>query len=282
MSGDNSTGSVEQKARKVWLYRNGDAYYSGMMFVVTHSHHRTFDALLQDLTRSVLCDKKQMPLGVRYLFDLESRRALRSIDDIQDGGCYVCSSAAILKPIDYIGITEKKELQTRPLPRSVPFSTGIAHRTRSDVSRSASAAGSERDDVSTTEIRPRTIAVIRNCGCRPRRVVPILLNHRTAAQYQQALDTISNAVKLTSGAVRKLFTIYGRQVKKLSDLYGDDFVFMAYGASSGFNEADFELSQNEAWEAGLLDEEQQASSTDVGNCNNNSPPLPPTTLPSES
>jgi len=71
----------------------------------------------------------------------------------------------------------------------------------------------DREDQSTFVVRPRLITVLRS-GSRPRRAVRILLNHRTARSFDQVLTGITDAVKLDSGAVKKLFSLDGKQVSQ--------------------------------------------------------------------
>jgi len=59
-------------------------------------------------------------------------------------------------------------------------------------------------------IVPKLVTVIRN-GSRPRKAVRILLNKKTAHSFDQVLCEITDAVKLDSGAVKKIFTITGQQ-----------------------------------------------------------------------
>lgn len=60
-------------------------------------------------------------------------------------------------------------------------------------------------------VRPRLVTVVRN-GSRPRRAVRYLLNRKTAQTFEQVLTGISEAVKLDSGAVKKVFSIDGKPV----------------------------------------------------------------------
>jgi len=59
-------------------------------------------------------------------------------------------------------------------------------------------------------IVPKLVTVIRN-GSRPRKAVRILLNKKTAHSFEQVLSEITEAIKLDSGAVKKIFTITGKQ-----------------------------------------------------------------------
>jgi len=64
-------------------------------------------------------------------------------------------------------------------------------------------------------IIPKLITVIRN-GSRPRKAIRILLNKKTAFSFAQVLSEITEAVKLDSGAVKKIFTITGQQASWLT------------------------------------------------------------------
>ena len=59
-------------------------------------------------------------------------------------------------------------------------------------------------------IIPKLVTVIRN-GSRPRKAVRILLNKKTAHSFDQVLSEITDAIKLDSGAVKKVFTVTGQQ-----------------------------------------------------------------------
>jgi len=86
-----------------------------------------------------------------------------------------------------------------------------------DATESTMTAGAEeldRSDHSSSafQVKPRLITVIRS-GSRPRRAVRVLLNRKTAHSFDQVLTGITDAVKLDSGAVKKLFSLDGKQVR---------------------------------------------------------------------
>jgi len=66
-------------------------------------------------------------------------------------------------------------------------------------------------------IKPKLVTVIRN-GSRPRKALRILLNKKTAHSFDQVLTEITDAVKLDSGAVKKIFTITGQQASWLNTI----------------------------------------------------------------
>lgn len=64
-------------------------------------------------------------------------------------------------------------------------------------------------------IKPKLVTVIRS-GVKPRKAVRILLNKKTAHSFEQVLADITEAIKLDSGAVKRLYTLDGKQVSGLS------------------------------------------------------------------
>lgn len=61
-------------------------------------------------------------------------------------------------------------------------------------------------------IRPKLVTVVRS-GVKPRKAVRILLNKKTAHSYEQVLTDITEAIKLDSGVVKKIYTLEGKLVR---------------------------------------------------------------------
>lgn len=61
-------------------------------------------------------------------------------------------------------------------------------------------------------IRPKLVTVVRS-GVKPRKAVRILLNKKTAHSYEQVLTDITDAIKLDSGVVKKIYTLEGKLVR---------------------------------------------------------------------
>lgn len=70
-------------------------------------------------------------------------------------------------------------------------------------------------------IRPKLVTIIRS-GVKPRKAVRILLNKKTAHSFEQVLTDITDAIKLDSGVVKRLYTLDGKQVRGVS---WEDFDF---------------------------------------------------------
>ena len=89
---------------QVRLYRNGDGFFAGMNYPVSAERHRTLDALLEDLTHSVICDRTVLPQGVRYLFAADTGRRVTTLEQLEDGANYVCSTKPQYRRLDYTRI----------------------------------------------------------------------------------------------------------------------------------------------------------------------------------
>lgn len=60
-------------------------------------------------------------------------------------------------------------------------------------------------------VRPKLVTIIRS-GVKPRKAVRVLLNKKTAHSFEQVLTDITEAIKLETGVVKKLYTLDGKQV----------------------------------------------------------------------
>ena len=86
-----------KKARRCRFYRNGDAFFPGIIVAVAADKHRSWGALLGDLTR--LLDHPLHPPGIKQVFSLEGVK-LQSICQLVEGGEYVAASGDIFRLLD--------------------------------------------------------------------------------------------------------------------------------------------------------------------------------------
>uniref|UniRef100_A0A3B3Y171 Doublecortin domain-containing protein n=1 Tax=Poecilia mexicana TaxID=48701 RepID=A0A3B3Y171_9TELE len=211
------TLSAEKRAKKVRFYRNGDRYFNGIVYAISSDRFRTFDALLADLTRS-LSDNVNLPQGVRTIYTLDGKK-IASIDQLVEGESYVCSSIEAYKKLDYTkNVNPNWSVNVKASSSSSrgPPSLSCAKACASD--------GREGKDF----IRPKLVTVVRS-GVKPRKAVRILLNKKTAHSYEQVLTDITDAIKLDSGVVKKIYTLEGKLVACLQDFFGEEDIFVACG-----------------------------------------------------
>ena len=58
----------------------------------------------------------------------------------------------------------------------------------------------------------KNLNIIHISGARPRKAVRILLNRKTAHSFEQVMSDISDAIKMTGGSIKKIYTMEGKQV----------------------------------------------------------------------
>nr|XP_019952751.1 PREDICTED: serine/threonine-protein kinase DCLK1-like isoform X6 [Paralichthys olivaceus] len=228
------TLSAEKRAMKVRFYRNGDRYFNGIVYAISVDRFRTFDALLADLTRS-LSDNVNLPQGVRTIYTLDGSKKIANIDQLVEGESYVCSSIEAYKKLDYTkNVNPNWSVNVKAAAAS----------SRGPPSLGSAMAGGPENRENKEFIRPKLVTVVRS-GVKPRKAVRILLNKKTAHSYEQVLTDITDAIKLDSGIVKKIYTLEGKLVSCLQDFFGDEDIFVACGPEKFRYQDDLMLDEGE-------------------------------------
>ena len=97
----------ERRARKVRFFINSDKFFKGAVIAVSSEKFRTFDRLLEHLSR-IMCNQVTLPNGVRFLFALDGRN-IEAVEEILHGENYVCSSSAMYKRLDYLKMAQEQD-----------------------------------------------------------------------------------------------------------------------------------------------------------------------------
>ncbi|XP_034614504.1 serine/threonine-protein kinase DCLK1 isoform X2 [Trachemys scripta elegans] len=227
------TLSSEKKAKKVRFYRNGDRYFKGIVYAISPDRFRSFEALLADLTRT-LSDNVNLPQGVRTIYTIDGAKKISTLDQLVEGESYVCGSIEPFKKLEYtknVNPNWSVNVKTTSTSRAVPSL--------------ATVKGSPSDTRENKDfIRPKLVTIIRS-GVKPRKAVRILLNKKTAHSFEQVLTDITDAIKLDSGVVKRLYTLDGKQVMCLQDFFGEDDIFIACGPEKFRYQDDFLLDESE-------------------------------------
>ncbi|EZA47001.1 Serine/threonine-protein kinase [Ooceraea biroi] len=217
-----------RKAKRVRFFRNGDKYYTGVVMAVTPERYRSFDSLASDLTRA-LVSSVTLPNGVRSIYTMDGRK-VQSVSDLEDGKCYVVSGQGeVFKKVEYSASKVRRGSSLSGLPQSPAAGGGGG---------SGGGTGRQTSAIPLC-VKARIVTLIRH-GTKPRKVVRLLLNKRNAPSLEHAMEAITEAVKLDSGAVRKVYTQSGQHVTSLEQFFGDDDIFVAYGPEKP-GQDDFEL-----------------------------------------
>jgi len=232
--------SQDKRAKKVKFYINGDKFFKGAVIAVSQEKFRTFDKLLEHLTR-IMCNQVTLPNGVRVIYSTEGRQ-VTDVDCLLNDESYVCSSTTTFKKLDYLSLGTEEQAWNRVsgMKRDsyyLGMRNGGGRRERATTSKSFVSARSSVES-ERVQIKPRIITVLRS-GTRPRKAVRVLLNNRNTKSLDMVLADLTITVRLDTGAVRKLYTLSGNPVNSLLDL-GDEEVFIAYGVDKA-SQDDFDL-----------------------------------------
>ncbi|XP_042569664.1 serine/threonine-protein kinase DCLK2-like [Cyprinus carpio] len=261
--------SSEKRAKKVRFYRNGDRYFKGLVYAVSVDRFRSLDALLAELTRA-LADNLHLPQGVRTIYSVDGARKIASLEEIvegqtlaeisafTDGGVSsVCASNEPYRKVEYT--------------KNVNPNWGSRLAGAGPVLGAGPVGGAGRQGPQSREpkdfIKPKLVTVIRS-GVKPRKAVRILLNKKTAHSFEQVLADITEAIKLDSGVVKRLYTLDGKQLSSLQDFFGDDDVFIACGLEK------FRYAQDDA---AIGHAGKGAAAAFVNECKKSRPSVPPKT-----
>lgn len=189
-------------SKRVCFYKSGDYKFTGHRMIITSRTFKTFDALLDALSKKV-----PLPFGVRTITTPRGTHLVKALDDLQDGGAYVCSDQKRVKPLNLDEVTR----------RQVPWNTTRAlsseRRRRQGLQLRLSGRGNDGGGrpVKVTDrvaVRtPKKLVVIKNKDPSVKRT--IVLQRRTAPTFDALLDYLSQILQFP---VLKLFSTDGRRV----------------------------------------------------------------------
>ncbi|NWT38971.1 DCD2B protein, partial [Chroicocephalus maculipennis] len=176
-------------AKNMVVYRNGDPFFPGRKFVVNQRRFLTFEAFLNEVTKSI-----HAPLAVRNLYTPRHGRRVTELGDLQDGCQYVAAGFEKFKRLNYLNPGRKELRGTRK-------SQGLQVSPSADVFRNG--------DLLSPPF-------------------PLLLSKSTPLQWDALLATLTEKADLRSGAVNKLCRLDGTQVSGGEELVNGDY-YVAVG-----------------------------------------------------
>ncbi|NXI66971.1 DCD2B protein, partial [Anseranas semipalmata] len=176
-------------AKNVVVYRNGDPFFHGRKFVVNQRRFLTFEAFLNEVTKSI-----HAPLAVRNLYTPRHGHRVAELGDLQDGCQYVAAGFEKFKRLNYLNLG-RKEL------RGTSNSKGVQ----------CCVHGSRRNPGSWHTLDCFYCSVFRN-GDLLSPPFQLLLSKSTPLQWDTLLAMLTVKADLRSGAVNKLCRLDGAQV----------------------------------------------------------------------
>ncbi|NXJ97913.1 RP1 protein, partial [Corythaixoides concolor] len=185
-------------AKRICFYKSGDPQFNGIKMVVNTRSYKTFDALLDSLSKRV-----PLPFGVRNISTPKGRHNITNLEDLEDGKSYICSHQRKMKPINL------EQASKKPLPWQI--SRPVSARRRAvQLARENEDGFGHRESKITT---PKKMLVFKNGDVRLRRTV--VLGKKNTQTFEAFLDYMS---ELMQYPVVKLYTTDGRKVPNLQAL----------------------------------------------------------------
>ncbi|XP_030630458.1 oxygen-regulated protein 1 [Chanos chanos] len=206
-------------SKRVCFYKSGDPQFNGQRMVINSRTFKTFDALLDALSKKV-----PLPFGVRTVTTPRGTHTVRALEELQDGASYVCSDQRRVKPLNL------EEVHRRQVPWNTPRPVSAGRQARRAVIRQLVKRGevgvraAKMTDNSVTVRTPKRLIVFKNRDPTVRRIV--VLNRRSAPTFDALLDYLSQVLQFP---VVKLYTSDGRRVEGLPGLILCSDVVVAAG-----------------------------------------------------
>ncbi|XP_075950437.1 uncharacterized protein rp1l1a [Anarhichas minor] len=177
-------------AKRITFYKSGDSQFGGVRMAIHKRSFKCFDALLDDLSQKV-----PLPFGVRTVTTPRGTHAIKHLEQLQDGGCYLCSDQRQAKPVN-MELAGK-----RP-------SIWYHHSRRPQRPETSSAT-----PPSHSSHRQRRILLVKNSEPGMRR--SLVLSRRSTRSLRAFLDEVSEVMQFH---VRKLYTAEGRKIDSVQSL----------------------------------------------------------------
>nr|XP_040023681.1 uncharacterized protein LOC120811973 [Gasterosteus aculeatus aculeatus] len=182
-------------SKRVCFYKSGDPQFNGLRMVINSRTFKTFDALLDSLSRKV-----PLPFGVRNITTPRGVHAVRTLDELEDGKSYICSDTRKVKPID-LALARKK-------PAPWYHARPVSPRRRSAQQARFFPGGNNHRQESVSFARtPKILSVFRNGDAGVKHSV--VLHKRTTPTFESILECISELMQFQ---VVKLHAADGRRV----------------------------------------------------------------------
>uniref|UniRef100_A0A8C3THH5 Doublecortin domain-containing protein n=1 Tax=Catharus ustulatus TaxID=91951 RepID=A0A8C3THH5_CATUS len=179
-----STLTKVPPAKKITFFKSGDPQFAGVKMAINQRSFKSFNALMDDLSHRV-----PLPFGVRTITTPRGIHCISELDQLEDGGCYLCSDKKFVKPISITSSGHRRAAQEGKLE---DYSTPFTHH---------------------GPRIPKKITLVKNGESGFRR--SIILNRRNARSFKTLLDEITEILQFP---VKKLYTVDGKKIDSMQAL----------------------------------------------------------------
>lgn len=182
-------------SKRVCFYKSGDPQFNGLRMVINNRTFKTFDALLDSLSKKV-----PLPFGVRNITTPRGVHAVHTLGELEDGKSYICSDRRKVKPINLV-------LASKKLPPWYHARPTSARRQAVQLARRYPGRATHKQKPAVVVRTPKRIMVFRNGDPSIRHTV--MLQKKTTPTFESLLDYVSELMQFH---VVKLHTPDGRRV----------------------------------------------------------------------
>ncbi|XP_053323874.1 lipoxygenase homology domain-containing protein 1-like [Spea bombifrons] len=222
------TGSVRQSnltrsntTKKLCFYKSGDPRFSGIKMVVTNRSFKTFDALLDSLSKKV-----PLPFGVRNITTPRGIHHVTNLEELEDGKSYICSQQKKVKPIN-LERANKKPLRWQS-------SRPLSSRRRAVHEAKLTEFGSFQRENTVVIGNSKKLVVLKNGDTEFKH--NIFINKKSMQSFDDFLEEITEALQYP---VFKLYSTDGRRIPSIRALLLSSGTIVAAGREP-FKPANYE------------------------------------------
>lgn len=185
-----SSVTTATPVKRITFFKSGDTQFNGIKMPIHKRSFKCFDALLDDLSQ-----KMPLPFGVRTITTPRGTHSIQSLEQLQDGACYLCSDRHYVKPIDIEALGKRPAVWHHNNPLNTPRKPS-----RPEESPTGHAGHHYHR-------HSKRIVLVKNSDPAVRR--SINLSRKRARSLRVFMDEISELMQCN---IRKLYTLEGRKV----------------------------------------------------------------------
>ncbi|KAG8442047.1 hypothetical protein GDO86_011006 [Hymenochirus boettgeri] len=197
--------------KRICFYKSGDPKFNGIKMVVSNRSFKTFDALLDGLSKKV-----PLPFGVRNITTPRGIHHVTSLEQLEDGKSYICSHHKKIKPINLERAKRKPVLWQSSRPISA------RHRTV-QLSQQTDVMPFQRNN-NVVLGNSKNVVIFKNGD--PGLKHHFVLNKKTTQPFDSLLDDIAEALQYP---VLKLYSSDGRRILSVRALLLSSGIIVAAG-----------------------------------------------------
>ncbi|XP_069092269.1 retinitis pigmentosa 1-like 1 protein isoform X2 [Pleurodeles waltl] len=196
-------------AKKITFFKSGDPQFSGVKMAINQRSFKSINTLMDDLSNRV-----PLPFGVRTITTPRGTHCINRLEQLEDGGCYLCSDKKYVQPVS----------AATPIHQMGPRRASRTLRARRSL-----LPENQLEEYSLTHSHPtpklhKKITLVKNMDPTVRRL--IILNRRNTRNFKTFLEDVSELLQYT---VKKLYTLDGKRVDNIQTVLQSSNVLVGVG-----------------------------------------------------